>query len=54
MERGTMRKHTEEACPYCKGEGYFHVAVGGTENCPSCKGNGMNIELYKQLEPIRS
>ncbi|WP_167568540.1 YuiA family protein [Brevibacillus migulae] len=34
----------QEQCPYCKGEGYFQVILGGTENCPSCEGTGNHQE----------
>lgn len=29
-----------EVCPYCKGQGYFQLLLGGTENCPKCEGIG--------------
>ncbi|HZG13441.1 MAG TPA: YuiA family protein [Candidatus Bathyarchaeia archaeon] len=37
-----MKQETQ--CPYCKGEGYFQVILGGTENCPSCEGTGNHQE----------
>ncbi|CAM3348627.1 MULTISPECIES: YuiA family protein [Brevibacillus] len=30
----------QEQCPYCKGEGYFQLLLGGTESCPGCEGTG--------------
>jgi len=35
----TMRSEQEQ-CPYCKGQGYFQLLLGGTENCPGCDGTG--------------
>ncbi|MFD2370344.1 YuiA family protein [Brevibacillus sp. GCM10020057] len=34
-----MRKKQEQ-CPYCNGQGYFQLILGGTENCPNCEGAG--------------
>lgn len=31
--------HTKE-CPYCTGEGYVQLLLGGSETCPSCDGSG--------------
>jgi len=33
-------REAQEKCPYCKGEGYFHLLLGGTESCPGCEGTG--------------
>lgn len=33
-------RQTEETCPYCEGEGYFQLLLGGTESCPGCAGTG--------------
>lgn len=27
-------------CPYCKGEGYFQLRLGGSETCTCCSGSG--------------
>ncbi|NGQ96985.1 hypothetical protein G3578_17620 [Brevibacillus sp. SYP-B805] len=35
-------KH-QEVCPYCQGEGYFQLLLGGTENCPNCEGMGTSL-----------
>lgn len=34
--------HTAESCPYCHGQGYFQLLLGGTEDCPNCDGAGLN------------
>jgi DnaJ-class molecular chaperone len=39
-------KTNQEKCPYCKGEGYFQLLLGGTENCPGCGGTGTHS--YKE------
>jgi DnaJ-class molecular chaperone len=48
-KRGTGRKgecrmnnrfKDQEECPYCNGQGYFQLLLGGTENCPNCEGLG--------------
>ncbi|MGG3843366.1 YuiA family protein [Anoxybacillus kestanbolensis] len=28
-------------CQYCSGNGYVHVAVGGSETCHYCEGTGL-------------
>ncbi|CAM5783091.1 MULTISPECIES: YuiA family protein [Brevibacillus] len=38
-----MRKEQEQ-CPYCNGQGYFQLLLGGTENCPGCEGSGAHSE----------
>jgi DnaJ-class molecular chaperone len=46
-----MRKsHQLEKCPYCNGQGYFQLILGGTENCPNCDGAGTHYP--KQEEPV--
>ncbi|WP_183187503.1 YuiA family protein [Brevibacillus panacihumi] len=37
-------RETQEKCPYCKGEGYFHLLLGGTESCPGCEGTGAHAQ----------
>ncbi|WP_342543183.1 YuiA family protein [Paenisporosarcina sp. FSL H8-0542] len=27
-------------CPYCKGNGYFQLRLGGSETCSCCAGSG--------------
>jgi len=27
-------------CPYCKGNGYFQLRLGGSETCTCCSGSG--------------
>jgi len=27
-------------CPYCKGNGYFQLRLGGSETCACCLGSG--------------
>lgn len=27
-------------CPYCKGNGYFQLRLGGSETCTYCSGTG--------------
>jgi DnaJ-class molecular chaperone len=27
-------------CPYCKGDGYFQLRLGGSETCTYCSGSG--------------
>ncbi|MFC4355079.1 YuiA family protein [Chryseomicrobium palamuruense] len=27
-------------CPYCKGNGYFQLRLGGSETCTVCQGSG--------------
>lgn len=27
-------------CPYCKGDGYFQLRLGGSETCTCCSGSG--------------
>lgn len=27
-------------CPYCEGQGYYDIIVGGSETCPACEGKG--------------
>ncbi|WNC13919.1 YuiA family protein [Brevibacillus brevis] len=38
----------QEQCPYCGGQGYFHLLLGGTENCPNCEGSG----THHEQEPV--
>lgn len=45
------RRHNQpESCPYCKGQGYFQLIVGGTEVCPNCDGAG--TPLQDCIQPI--
>lgn len=32
----------QQECPYCSGNGYFQLILGGSETCPSCNGSGKN------------
>ncbi|MBX0316026.1 YuiA family protein [Planomicrobium chinense] len=27
-------------CPYCAGQGYFQLRLGGSETCSRCSGSG--------------
>ena len=36
------KKSNSVHCPYCKGEGYFQLRLGGSETCNCCKGSGKN------------
>ncbi|WP_197089529.1 YuiA family protein [Bacillus sp. SA1-12] len=29
-----------QECPYCSGNGYFQLLLGGSETCKSCEGTG--------------
>ncbi|MGC5328250.1 YuiA family protein [Brevibacillus sp. SYSU BS000544] len=45
------RRHNQsETCPYCKGQGYFQLIVGGTEDCPNCDGAGTPSQ--ESIQPI--
>ncbi|MFJ9501672.1 YuiA family protein [Brevibacillus centrosporus] len=41
-------RHKQEQCPYCNGQGYFQLLLGGSENCPNCEGSG----THHQEEPV--
>ena len=44
MEKGELiMRHNQEQCPYCNGQGYFQLLLGGTENCPNCEGVGKTL-----------
>ncbi|EJL40701.1 YuiA family protein [Brevibacillus agri] len=44
MEKGELiMRHNQEQCPYCHGQGYFQLLLGGTENCPNCDGAGKDV-----------
>ncbi|WP_232696824.1 YuiA family protein [Brevibacillus daliensis] len=45
-------KHTEE-CPFCKGEGYVNIAVGGTESCPECHGDSFYMGVSSELDILK-
>ncbi|WP_169577106.1 YuiA family protein [Salsuginibacillus kocurii] len=40
MAPNLKRTPQEKKCPYCKGQGYFNLRLGGTETCPNCDGEG--------------
>lgn len=46
----TRVHHEKETCPYCKGQGYFQLIVGGTESCPNCDGAGTSLQ--DRIQPI--
>lgn len=37
-----MRKTNDnkKSCPYCGGNGYFQLLLGGSETCGNCSGTG--------------
>jgi DnaJ-class molecular chaperone len=37
-----MKETTYEnnPCPYCSGNGYIQLLLGGSETCAGCKGSG--------------
>lgn len=35
-----LQEVTTKSCPYCKGEGYFQLRLGGSETCGCCQGTG--------------
>ncbi|WP_157888106.1 YuiA family protein [Bacillus marinisedimentorum] len=37
-----MRTNKKERkdCPYCSGQGYFQLLLGGSETCDHCHGSG--------------
>jgi DnaJ-class molecular chaperone len=38
---GQIMKHTEQTvCPYCEGNGYVQLLLGGSETCYGCSGKG--------------
>jgi RecJ-like exonuclease len=39
-EMEEMREKQMNSCPYCSGNGYFQLVLGGSETCPSCGGSG--------------
>ncbi|MFY0544747.1 YuiA family protein [Brevibacillus sp. H7] len=41
--------HQQEQCPYCMGQGYFQLILGGTENCPNCQGAGVHDPSQAEL-----
>jgi DnaJ-class molecular chaperone len=49
----TMRTEQEQ-CPYCKGQGYFQLLLGGTENCPGCDGTGTHSEPMTAASPVKA
>ncbi|NRS17703.1 YuiA family protein [Brevibacillus sp. HB1.2] len=41
MPKGELNmRQKQEQCPYCHGQGYFQLLLGGSENCPNCDGAG--------------
>ena len=38
------KENSIKACPYCKGEGYFQLRLGGSETCGCCNGSGKNCD----------
>ncbi|MDQ0162087.1 YuiA family protein [Bacillus alveayuensis] len=36
----TTTQIKQKRCPYCEGQGYFQLILGGTETCQCCKGTG--------------
>lgn len=45
-----MKRHSSEMCPYCKGQGYFQLLLGGTEDCPNCQGEGTHTD--EETQPV--
>ncbi|GIO05494.1 YuiA family protein [Brevibacillus reuszeri] len=43
-------RQKQEQCPYCDGQGYFQLLLGGSENCPNCEGAG----THAQADPVSS
>jgi len=42
-----IKKETKNThCPYCKGEGYFQLRLGGSETCNCCNGSGRKWRKY--------
>jgi|GEM_PF-861756 len=40
--------HQQEECPYCEGNGYVQLLLGGTENCRSCESDSKWMETDEQ------
>ncbi|QKG83790.1 hypothetical protein GXN76_04395 [Kroppenstedtia pulmonis] len=40
--RGTLIR--TKPCPYCNGNGYNQLLLGGSETCVCCKGSGIKPE----------
>ena len=38
--KSTKKSGQPNQCPYCKGEGYFQLRLGGSETCTCCSGSG--------------
>ncbi|MEZ0480137.1 YuiA family protein [Planococcus sp. SSTMD024] len=36
------KRTTGNHCPYCAGQGYFQLRLGGSETCSCCSGSGKN------------
>ena len=43
LRKDTNEKTNAEQCPYCKGEGYFQLKLGGSETCGHCLGSGKKL-----------
>ncbi|WP_456277823.1 YuiA family protein [Bacillus sp. AK128] len=39
MEK-TLYDQQQADCPYCSGNGYFQLLLGGSETCSCCSGSG--------------
>ncbi|ESU31201.1 hypothetical protein G3A_17640 [Bacillus sp. 17376] len=35
-----MHTHDSKECPYCSGNGYIQLLLGGSETCTCCSGSG--------------
>lgn len=44
----------QEKCPYCNGQGYFQLILGGSENCPNCQGAGTHNPDKAEAVPSES
>ncbi|HEX7064646.1 MAG TPA: YuiA family protein [Bacillales bacterium] len=40
--RNQTTKANQSKCPYCGGQGYFQLLLGGSETCEHCHGSGRN------------
>ncbi|ANB59029.1 hypothetical protein GFC29_2214 [Anoxybacillus sp. B7M1] len=42
-----MKKTESTVCPYCEGNGYVQLLLGGSETCYCCSGKGTDSKNHK-------
>ncbi|MBS2772785.1 YuiA family protein [Anoxybacillus rupiensis] len=42
-----MKKTESTVCPYCEGNGYVQLLLGGSETCYCCSGKGTDSKNRK-------